>query len=127
MTSPRERPRPSRHQSAVRNDRLRAWELTLEPGETCAPHRHRHDYLMIYPDEALMRSSSRSHLERGEPGLVAFRTVGADGLPPHQLTNAGTQRSTHYVVELLGPSRKTTAQPLEHNGRARVEPDPGAA
>ena len=82
---------------------------------------------MIYPDEALMRSSSRSHLERGEPGLVAFRTVGAEGLPPHQLTNAGTQRSTHYVVELLGPSRKPTEQPLQHNGRARVEPDPGAA
>jgi hypothetical protein len=106
------------------NDRVRVWEMTLEPGQTCALHRHRHDYLMLYPDAALGRSSSRSRLERAEPGLVAFRTVGAEGLPPHQLTNAGAHRSTHYVVELLGASAMATAQPLEHNGRARVEPDP---
>ena len=107
------------------NDRVRVWEMTLDPGETCASHRHHHDYLMIYPDGALGRSSSRSRLERVEAGLVAFATVGAEGLPPHQITNAGQRRSTHYVVELLGPSAAATAQPLAHNGRVGVEPDPG--
>ena len=105
------------------NDRVRVWEMTLEPGETCDLHRHRHDYLMIYPDAALGRSSSRSRLERIEPGLVAFATVGVDGLPPHQITNAGESRSTHYVIELLGPSAAATAQPVAHNGRVRVEHD----
>ena len=95
--------------------------MTLEPGETCHLHRHRHDYLMIYPDASLGRSSSRSRLERVEAGLVAFATVGAEGLPPHQITNAGETRSTHYVVELLGPSAAATAQPVAHNGRVRVE------
>lgn len=107
------------------NDRVRVWDMTLEPGETCASHRHRHDYLMIYPDGALGRSSSRSRLERVEPGLVAFATVGAEGLPPHQITNAGERRSTHYVIELLGPSAAAIAQPLAHNGRVRLEDDPG--
>ena len=107
------------------NDRVRVWEMTLEPGETCALHRHRHDYLMIYPDAALGRSSSRSRLERVEAGLVAFATVGAEGLPPHQITNAGESRSTHYIVELLGPSAAATTQPVAHNGRVRVQPDPG--
>jgi hypothetical protein len=108
------------------NDRVRVWEMTLDPGETCDLHRHCHDYLMIYPDAALGRSSSRSRLERVEAGLVAFATVGAEGLPPHQITNAGERRSTHYVVELLGPSAAATAQPLDHNGRVQVEHDPGA-
>jgi hypothetical protein len=107
------------------NDRLRVWEMTLEPGETCALHRHLHDYLIIYPDAALIRSGSRSRLERLEAGLVAFATVGPEGLPPHQITNSGADASTHYVVELLGPSAMATAQPVEHNGRSRVEPDPG--
>jgi hypothetical protein len=107
------------------NDRVRVWEMTLEPGETCDLHRHRHDYLMIYPDAALGRSSSRSRLERAEAGLVAFATVGAEGLPPHQITNAGGSPSTHYVVELLGPSGAATAQPIAHNGRVSVEHDPG--
>jgi SAM-dependent methyltransferase len=107
------------------NDRVRVWEMTLDPGETCDLHRHRHDDLIIYPDDALGRSSSRSRLERVEAGLVAFARVGAEGLPPHQITNAGERRSTHYVVELLGRSAAATAQPLAHNGRVQVEHDPG--
>ena len=105
------------------NDRLRVWEMTLEPGETCPMHRHHHDYLMLYPDAALIRSGSRSRLERAEPGLVAFATVGAEGLPPHQITNAGDRASTHYVIELLGPSAAAAAQPVAHNGRAVIEPE----
>lgn len=108
------------------NERVRAWEMTLAPGETCPAHRHLHDYLMLYPEAAVMRSGSRSRLERADPGLVAFAIVGAEGLPEHQITNPGPDPVTHYVVELLGPSTAATAQPLEHNSRAGIEPEPQA-
>jgi hypothetical protein len=104
------------------NDRVRVWAMRLEPGETCAPHRHRNDYLMLYPEPAIGRSTSRSRVERAEAGLVAFATVGTLGLPTHQVTNLGPDPSTHYIIELLGPSATATAQPPTHNGRIHVEP-----
>lgn len=103
------------------NDRVRVWAMTLAPDETCAEHRHRHDYLMLYPDAAVMRSTSRGRVERVEPGLVAFVTVGAEGLPPHQISNVGSEPATHYVIELLGPSTTREAKPPAHNGRIRIE------
>ena len=103
------------------NDRVRVWEMTLQPGETCAPHQHRNDYLMLYPEPALGRSTSRSQVERLEAGFVGFAAVGKQGLPPHQITNLGPEPATHYIIELLGPSVAATAQPPAHNGRIRLE------
>jgi len=53
--------------------------------------------------------------------MVAYRAVGAAGLAPHAITNAGQETSHHFVVELLGPSTTGTALPPEHNGRGRTE------
>ncbi|MBO0684182.1 MAG: hypothetical protein J2P45_13560 [Candidatus Dormibacteraeota bacterium] len=103
------------------NDRVRVWEMTLQPGETCAPHRHRNDYLMLYPEPALGRSTSRSQVERVEAGFVAFAAVGRQGLPPHQITNLAPAPARHYIIELLGPSVADSAQPPAHNGRIRLE------
>jgi FAD/FMN-containing dehydrogenase len=105
------------------NSRVRVWEMVLQPGETCAPHRHRHDFLLLYPHAAVMRPHARPGLEHVVPGLVGYVTVGADGVGPHQITNAGTEPATHYIIELLGPSATPTAQPLIHNGRTRPEPE----
>lgn len=44
----------------------------------------------------------------------------ASGLAPHQVTNAGAEPSTHYVIELLGPSAGAQPQPPSHNGRVSV-------
>ena len=110
------------------NDRVRVWEMRLEPGETCAPHRHHHDYLMLYPQPAVGKSTSRSTVEHIAAGFVAFATVGTHGLPPHQITNLGERAAVHYVIELLGPSAAATPQPPAHNGRIHVEPqDPPTA
>jgi hypothetical protein len=53
--------------------------------------------------------------------MVAYRAVGAVGLAPHAITNAGQETSHHFVVELPGPSATATAQPSEHNNRGRTE------
>jgi len=94
-----------------------------QPGETCASHRHHHDYLMLYPEPAVGRSTSRSSVEHLESGFVAFATVGPHGLPPHQITNLGPDPATHYIIELLGPSAAAEAQPPVHNGRIHLAPD----
>lgn len=110
------------------NERVRVWEMVLGPGETCSPHRHRNDFLLLYPDAAVMRSHSRSALEHVSPGLVAYYAVGGDGIGPHQMTNAGAGPARHYIIELLCPPAAAAAQLPVHNGRVRhgAEPD-GAA
>jgi len=106
------------------NERVRVWEMVLAPGETCHPHRHTHDYLMLYTTPSAIRSTLddgrlvRQHID---PGAVAFRAVGATGLDLHAITNVGTQASHHFIVEILGPSSADSARPTEHNGRGRTE------
>jgi hypothetical protein len=99
------------------NDRVRVWALTLGPGESCPPHRHRHDYVILYPQPAVMRPHDTPQLERVQAGLTAFVTVGRDGLPPHSIANAGDQPCTHYIIELLGPPDGDRARSFAHNGR----------
>jgi hypothetical protein len=106
------------------NDHVRVWEMILAPGETCQPHRHTQDYLMVYSTASLIRSgpADRPVLQQLEEGMVAYAAVGSAGLDAHAITNVGHAESRHYVIELLGPSSAAAAQPPEHNGRGRVLP-----
>jgi len=108
------------------NDRVRVWEMTLAPGQACAPHRHAHDYLMLYPAPARMASGrvGQEVIQQLGAGMVAYRTVGATGLDSHAITNVGESESTHFIVELLGPSSAATSRPSQHNGRGRLLPVP---
>jgi beta-alanine degradation protein BauB len=106
------------------NGRVRVWEMTLAPGSACEPHRHEHDYLMVYPAPAVIASAlddGRPVTQHVEAGGVAYRVVGAAGLAPHAIRNVGDSQSTHFVIELLGQSAAPAAQPVEHNGRGRTE------
>lgn len=106
------------------NDRVRVWEMVLAPGETCPPHRHTRDYLMVYPAAALIRSgpADRPVVQRLGEGMVAYAAVGPAGLDAHAITNVGAAESRHYVIELLGPSSAASPRPPEHNGRGEVLP-----
>jgi len=104
------------------NSRVRVWEMVLAPGQTCPPHSHAHDYLMLYTTPSVIASGSPDHqvVQQIEPGGVAYHAVGAPGLGPHAIRNSGDPASHHFIVELLGPSEAAIAQPIEHNGRGRV-------
>lgn len=108
------------------NQRLRVWELLLAPGETCAPHRHLHDHLLLYAEPATIRARHEgpagAAARRG--GLVSYRAVGPDGLPPHQITNVTDRPSRHFIIELLGPSESDQPTGHAHNQRVRTEPIP---
>lgn len=105
------------------NERVRVWEMVLRPGETCPPHRHRHDHLLLYAEPATIRAKldGRDVIQHVEDGLVSYRAVGRDGLPPHSITNAAATPSRHFIVELLGPSQSERPTGHQHNGRGRTE------
>lgn len=106
------------------NDRVRVWEMVLGPGQACEPHRHNHDYLMLYPGPSTIAATldnGRPVIQHLEAGMVAYRVVGAAGISPHAIKNADDAESRHFIVELLGDSAAAAAQPPEHNGRGRTE------
>jgi beta-alanine degradation protein BauB len=106
------------------NDQVRVWEMVLPPGAECQPHRHQHDYLMLYSTPSTIEATlddGRPVLQHLDAGMVAYRAVGQAGLEPHAISNAGPAASHHFVVELLGASSAPTARPPEHNGRGRTE------
>lgn len=104
------------------NEVVRVWRMFLRPGESCAPHMHANDHVLVYANPSLMeaREAGREGVIRqpSDEGFVLYREVGTEGLPvDHWITNVGSEDSTHYIVELLGGSRTTMAQQPVHNGR----------
>ena len=105
------------------NEQIRVWEMVLAPGESCAPHRHMHDHVILYAEPATMRAEldGRPVVQHVDDGCVSYRAVGSRGLPPHSITNVADRPSRHFIVELLGPSASDDPVPHQHNGRARTE------
>ena len=105
------------------HERIRVWEMLLDPGETCLPHRHVHDHLILYAEPATIRSqvNGRPVVQHIEAGLVSYRAVGPSGLPPHTITNAADTPSRHFIIELLGASASDAPTEHQHNGRGRTQ------
>jgi hypothetical protein len=105
------------------NDRIRVWEMVLAAGESCPTHRHTNDHLLLYAEPATIRADVEGQpvIQHVEDGLVSYRAVGTDGLPPHSITNVGDAPSRHFIIELLGPSASASPAAHEHNGRGRTE------
>jgi quercetin dioxygenase-like cupin family protein len=107
------------------NQRVRVWELTLEPGAHREYHQHHHDHVILYPQAGTMRGQELGDpdwgiVQEAEPGFVLYRTVGnAAPLTPHRLKNLTDEPVVHYIVELLDESPSTEPQPWEHNDRGR--------
>ncbi len=115
------------------NDRVRIWEMTLEPGESSGPHWHRNDYFFVYVtpgNEMEVRFANGDVLpEASGDGFVKSFVVGSEPGPEaaHELRNVGSTPHRQIIVELLEPSRAETPQPPEDNGRASTSADPPAA
>jgi hypothetical protein len=132
MTGTTDGPYPGAVGSTVlfENDRVRVWEMILQPGEHCEYHQHRNDHVILYAQTATMRGQELGDGDWGivqdtEPGFVLYRTVGDSGpLTPHRLKNLSDRPVTHYIVELLETSPSPTAQPWQHNDRGRFRPLP---
>jgi hypothetical protein len=88
------------------NDRVRVWELTLQPGEDGPVHRHDHDHLLIQiagdrvavVPEPDTKSRFTEYLEVDvNPGQVAF--VRSGGVEVAR--NVGSRPYREIIVELI--------------------------
>jgi hypothetical protein len=106
------------------NERVRVWAMVLQPGETSEPHRHLHDHLLLYAEPGHIRGrlhgSNKLIVREIDPGWVALRSVGREGMEPHQVENLRSEVSTHYIVELLGESVSETPEAPVLNDRGRA-------
>jgi hypothetical protein len=90
----------------LENDRVRVWELALEPGESIERHIHRLDYVILVESGGVLRSvdphdSSRDRDIAFADGQVEFRQVDAGkSKVDNRLTNVGTKRHRNFVIEL---------------------------
>ena len=86
------------------NERVRVWDLALQPGEFLESHVHRDDFLFVVTD-----GGSLKHIVPGQPeldravnyddGLVVFHEAG-EGIVHNRLVNVGDTFYRNIVVEL---------------------------
>ena len=86
------------------NDRVRVWDVALEPGESLKTHIHHLDYVILVESGGVLRMTDPDHPANDRDisfhdDQVEFRVVG-DGKVDHLLTNIGTKRHRNYVIEL---------------------------
>ena len=83
------------------NDRVRVWEIALEPGEELAVHTHRSNYLIVTIESSEMEVREHTgelRQSRTGAGDVSWTDVGAG--QTHSLRNVGTTRFRNRVIEL---------------------------
>jgi quercetin dioxygenase-like cupin family protein len=104
------------------NDRIRVWQMILQPGQESPHHRHESDYVFVYTTPSRMTA----FLEGQEPstsdfeaGYVQYTEVGQG--TTHHIRNDATTEHRQILVEFKGPSASPTLQPPENNGRTRPQ------
>jgi beta-alanine degradation protein BauB len=103
------------------NDRVRVWEMVLDPGEACILHRHVHDYLWVdvTPSRKELLGPYDPRVVFHDDGFVQYNVVGKGGRTYDTgIRNVGEGRQRQIVVELLGESVADAELEPENNGRA---------
>ncbi|MCB2062897.1 MAG: hypothetical protein KDE25_05465 [Novosphingobium sp.] len=87
------------------DERVRIWEVDLAPGEATAPHRHEHDYILIFLEGD--RIAAVPHVDATGPSASYIEAEVVPG--SHVLLkkggieaalNVGTKRYYEYLIEL---------------------------
>ena len=82
------------------NDRVKIWEMDLEPGEESAEHRHDLDYILVILEGdriAAVCTDGREDIDAEvHPGLSVFVPKGGTEIAK----NTGTKRYYEILIEL---------------------------
>ena len=86
----------------LETDRVKAWSLTIEPGQSTPQHTHELDEIVICLESSQLRITKPGAESAGE---TAQPKVGDVFMPKvkgvtHILTNTGTSRYRHISIEL---------------------------
>jgi mannose-6-phosphate isomerase-like protein (cupin superfamily) len=83
----------------LENERVKVWEMRLEPGESSALHRHEHDYLLYILEGTSIdadRPDGSSTSYPVSPGQLVFVPRGGT----ERAVNRGSTRFRELLVEL---------------------------
>jgi beta-alanine degradation protein BauB len=86
------------------NERIRVWDITLEPGETLPLHRHRTTYFYRCEAGGTVRvgfADGSAQTYESPVDEVHFHEIGPDDLVVHDLANVGETTVRFTTVELL--------------------------
>jgi quercetin dioxygenase-like cupin family protein len=92
------------------NDRVRVWEIVLEPGERAPFHRHEGDYFWTCVEPSAARSyngSGRFQVQQYAVGQTSYFSYPEGEFLVHDLENIGPDRLRFVTVELVEPRRAT--------------------
>ena len=87
------------------NDRVKVWEMALEPGEESAVHRHELDYVMVQVDGDRMAGVSEPDSEGPYPGYIEGEVAPGNVLSAKRggietARNVGKRAFYEIIVEL---------------------------
>jgi quercetin dioxygenase-like cupin family protein len=84
------------------NDRVRVWDLCLQPGESTGLHRHESDYLYVVIGDGTLQGKNTDGSDRPvqhmPDGEVRFREI--EGEEVHEAVNVGDRQWRNIIVEL---------------------------
>ena len=81
------------------NDKVKIWELVLDPGESSAWHHHTWDYITVGLMESVIdRELADGSKDQTTPALGVFRYSGAH--EAHRVTNAGDKQHRNLLIEI---------------------------
>jgi beta-alanine degradation protein BauB len=86
------------------NERIRVWDITLEPGESLPLHRHRTTYFYRCEVGGTVRvglPDGSAEVYESPQDEVHFHEIGPDDLVVHDLANVGETTVRFTTVELL--------------------------
>ncbi|MBP2327882.1 quercetin dioxygenase-like cupin family protein [Kibdelosporangium banguiense] len=107
------------------NDRVRVWEVALNPGESQPWHLHHNPYLVVN----LEASPGRMDWLDGAPPRFVNEYVGGVILRPtspvHMLTNVGTTPYRNRLIELLDIGEHAVGDVVPAIVPKHLQPEPG--
>jgi quercetin dioxygenase-like cupin family protein len=84
------------------NDRVRVWDLRIEPGQSTGLHRHATDYFYVVIGDGSLQGiradGEAKPVQHMSDGEVHFRTI--EGEDVHEAVNVGKTPWRNIVVEL---------------------------
>ncbi len=102
------------------NERVRVWEIRLQPGERIGFHRHVLDYFWT----SVSGGRGRQHVHDGttveytyQPGETRHEVYGAGEFKVHDLENLGDKEMVFMTIEFLNSANKPMVLP-EHTRKA---------
>ena len=87
------------------NERVRVWDLALQPGEAMDKHIHRLDYFFVVIDGGALRfvdpdNPANDRDLNFDSDLIRFHEADPDGAIHQRLVNVGDKPYRNLVVEL---------------------------